>query len=134
MFHWVPVLADSQTTVRLRLKTRVCLEPTSWKRPDFRFRRDSYGFLGVSSLNQHCLRFTSAPSNRIALPSFLQITCGHIYAYLILYMLMKRTALFLKEQQLVKLQTLSRKTGAPIAELVRRAIDAYLLSRKNELK
>jgi Ribbon-helix-helix domain len=40
-------------------------------------------------------------------------------------------ALFLKEQQLGKLQTLSRKPGAPIAELVRRAIDAYLLSRKN---
>ena len=61
-------------------------------------------------------------------------TCGHMYAYLILYMLMKRTALFLKEQQLEKLQTLSRKTGAPVAELVRRAVDAYLLSRKNELK
>jgi predicted DNA-binding protein len=57
-----------------------------------------------------------------------------MYAYLILYMLMKRTALFLKEQQLGKLQTLSQKTGAPIAELFRRAIDAYLLSRKNELK
>ena len=64
----------------------------------------------------------------------LQIIGGHMYAYLIPYMLMKRTALFLKEQQLAKLQTLSRKTGAPIAELVRRAIDAYLLSRKNELK
>ena len=63
-----------------------------------------------------------------------KITCGHIYAYVVLHMLMKRTALFLKEQQLEKLQTLSRKTGAPIAELVRRAIDAYLLSRKNELK
>jgi predicted DNA-binding protein len=49
-------------------------------------------------------------------------------------MLMKRTALFLKEEQLVKLQTLSDKTGAPIAELVRRAIDVYLLSRKKELK
>jgi hypothetical protein len=60
--------------------------------------------------------------------------CGHIYAYMIFYMLMKRTALFLKEQQLEKLQALSRKTGAPIAELVRRAIDAYLLSRKNALK
>ena len=57
-----------------------------------------------------------------------------MYVYLILYMLMKRTALFLKEQQLGKLQTLFQKTGAPIAELFRRAIDAYLLSRKNELK
>jgi hypothetical protein len=63
-----------------------------------------------------------------------EIRCGHIYACLTLFMPMKRTALFLKEQQLEKLQALSRKTGAPIAELVRRAIDAYLLSRKNELK
>jgi hypothetical protein len=60
--------------------------------------------------------------------------CGHMYAYLLISMLMRRTALFLKEQQLEKLQTLSDKTGAPIAELVRRAIDAYLLSRKKELK
>jgi predicted DNA-binding protein len=52
----------------------------------------------------------------------------------ILYWLMKRTALFLKEQQLEKLQKLSEKTGAPVAELVRRAIDAYLLSRKKELR
>jgi predicted DNA-binding protein len=49
-------------------------------------------------------------------------------------MLMKRTALFLKEEQLKKLLALSEKTGAPVAELVRRAIDAYLLSRKKELK
>ena len=53
---------------------------------------------------------------------------------MILYWLMKRTALFLKEQQLTKLQKLSEKTGAPVAELVRRAIDAYLISRKKELK
>ena len=32
------------------------------------------------------------------------------------------------------LDKLSGRTGAPIAELVRRAIDAYLLSRKKELK
>jgi predicted DNA-binding protein len=49
-------------------------------------------------------------------------------------MLMRRTALFLKEQQLTKLQKLSEKTGAPVAELVRRAIDAYLLLRKKEIK
>jgi predicted DNA-binding protein len=47
---------------------------------------------------------------------------------------MKRTALFLKEEQLEKLQELSDKTGAPIAELVRRAIDSYLAIRKKELK
>ena len=57
-----------------------------------------------------------------------------MYAYLLISMLMKRTALFLKEEQLEKLQALSDKTGAPIAELVRRAIDAYLLSRKKESK
>jgi len=49
-------------------------------------------------------------------------------------MTMKRTALFLKEEQLEKLQKLSDKTGAPIAELVRRAIDSYLVLRKKELK
>jgi len=46
----------------------------------------------------------------------------------------RRTALFLKEQQLAKLQKLSEKSGAPVAELVCRAIDAYLLSRNKELK
>jgi predicted DNA-binding protein len=46
----------------------------------------------------------------------------------------RKAALFLKEQQLEKLQKLSKKTGAPVAELVRRAIDAYLLSRKKELR
>jgi hypothetical protein len=49
-------------------------------------------------------------------------------------MLMKRTALFLREKQLEKLQRLSDRTGAPLAELVRRAIDVYLLTRKKELK
>jgi Ribbon-helix-helix domain len=57
-----------------------------------------------------------------------------IYMPIWYYMPMRRTALFFKEQQLEKLQKLSKKTGAPVAELVRRAIDAYLLSRKKELK
>jgi predicted DNA-binding protein len=57
-----------------------------------------------------------------------------MYACVIRCWLMKRTALFLKEQQLAKLQKLSEKTGAPVAELIRRAIDAYLLLRKKELK
>jgi hypothetical protein len=39
---------------------------------------------------------------------------------------MRRTALFLKEPQLRKLQALSAETGAPVAELIRRAIDLYL--------
>lgn len=50
------------------------------------------------------------------------------------YVDMKRTALFLKEDQVKKLQTLSEKTGAPVAELIRRAIDKYLLERARELK
>jgi hypothetical protein len=49
-------------------------------------------------------------------------------------MTMKRTALFLKEEQLKKLLTLSEKTGAPVAELIRRAIDKYLQERAKELK
>jgi predicted DNA-binding protein len=47
---------------------------------------------------------------------------------------MQRTALFLKAEQLKKLQMLSEKTGAPVAELIRRAIDHYLTMRKKELK
>lgn len=47
---------------------------------------------------------------------------------------MKRTALFLKEYQLRKLQKLSEKTGAPVAELIRRAVDKYLQERARELK
>jgi hypothetical protein len=47
---------------------------------------------------------------------------------------MKRTALFLKPEQVKKLQVLSEKTGAPVAELIRRAIDKYLKERAKELK
>jgi predicted DNA-binding protein len=47
---------------------------------------------------------------------------------------MKRTALFLKEAQLKKLKALSLRTGAPVAELIRRAIDKYLQERARELK
>ncbi len=50
------------------------------------------------------------------------------------YMVMKRTALFLKEEQIKKLKKLSNKTGARVAELVRRAIDRYLQERAKELK
>jgi hypothetical protein len=43
---------------------------------------------------------------------------------------MLRTALFVKSSQMAKLQILSKVTGAPVAELIRRAIDAYLEQRK----
>jgi predicted DNA-binding protein len=49
-------------------------------------------------------------------------------------MVMKRTALFLKDDQAKKLQLLSQKTGAPVSELIRRAIDKYLKERAKELK
>jgi len=45
---------------------------------------------------------------------------------------MKRTALYLKEEQLKKLEAVSDKTGAPVAELIRRAIDAYLEKARKE--
>ena len=43
---------------------------------------------------------------------------------------MKATRIYLKPEQIKKLSALSQKTGAPIAELVRRAIDAYLKTKK----
>jgi len=39
---------------------------------------------------------------------------------------MTRYALYVRPDQLQQLNTLSDKTGAPTAELIRRAIDAYL--------
>ena len=47
---------------------------------------------------------------------------------------MVRTALFVRSGQMAKLQTLSKVTGAPVAELIRRAIDVYLEQRKAEIK
>ena len=47
---------------------------------------------------------------------------------------MVRTALFLRPEQTEQLQALSDLTGAPIAELIRRAIDLYLESRKAEIR
>jgi predicted DNA-binding protein len=41
---------------------------------------------------------------------------------------------YLNDAQKKKLEKLSAKTGAPVAELIRRAIDHYLAMRKKELK
>jgi hypothetical protein len=41
---------------------------------------------------------------------------------------------YLNEKQKEVLERLSDKTGAPVAELIRRAIDQYLTMRKKELK
>jgi predicted DNA-binding protein len=44
------------------------------------------------------------------------------------------TALFLKQEQVRNLQTLSEKTGAPVAKIIRPAIDKHLHERAKELK
>lgn len=41
-----------------------------------------------------------------------------------------RTTVFLNEDQVKKMAEISKKTGAPMAEIVRRAIDAYLKNWK----
>ena len=45
-----------------------------------------------------------------------------------------RMNVYLNEKQKEVLERLSDKTGAPVAELIRRAIDQYLTMRKKELK
>jgi len=40
----------------------------------------------------------------------------------------------LEFEQLSKLQALHKATGAPVAELIRRAIDAYFEKRKAEIR
>jgi hypothetical protein len=45
-----------------------------------------------------------------------------------------RTNIYVTLDQKKLLEKLSDRTGAPVAELVRRAIDAYLVARKRELK
>jgi len=45
-----------------------------------------------------------------------------------------RMNVYLERNQKALLEALSSKTGAPVAELLRRAIDAYLVSRKKDLK
>ena len=49
-------------------------------------------------------------------------------------MMKLRMNIYLNKEQKTILEKLSAKTGAPVAELIRRAIDAYLVSRKKELK
>lgn len=43
---------------------------------------------------------------------------------------MKRLHLFLTEQQLVALRKLAKRTGLPLGDHVRRALDAYLSDAK----
>jgi metal-responsive CopG/Arc/MetJ family transcriptional regulator len=43
---------------------------------------------------------------------------------------MKQINLMVQEELLTKLKALSEKTGAPVSELIRRAIQDYLKKRK----
>jgi Ribbon-helix-helix domain len=43
-----------------------------------------------------------------------------------------RTNIYLTADQVKQLKALNEKTGAPVAELVRRAVDEYLKKRKRE--
>lgn len=45
-----------------------------------------------------------------------------------------RMNIYLNKAQKKTLEQLSANTGAPVAELVRRAVDSYLTTRKKELK
>jgi hypothetical protein len=45
-----------------------------------------------------------------------------------------RMNIYLSAKQKGVLERLSAKSGAPVAELVRRAVDAYVKTRKKELK
>ena len=57
----------------------------------------------------------------------------HLMVY-IRFMPKLRTNIYLTSEEKKLLEKLSNRTGAPVAELVRRAIDSYLLMRKKELK
>jgi predicted DNA-binding protein len=43
---------------------------------------------------------------------------------------MNRTNIYLTDTQVERLRRLQKETGAPVAELVRRAVDEYLEKRK----
>ncbi|MGA2468733.1 MAG: ribbon-helix-helix domain-containing protein [Thermodesulfobacteriota bacterium] len=47
---------------------------------------------------------------------------------------MKRTNLHLTDLQIKNLRKLSKKTGLTVAELVRRAVDQFLLKQEKENK
>ena len=43
-----------------------------------------------------------------------------------IYLMKKRTTVWLPEELVLKLKKVSKKTGAPMAELFRRAVEAYM--------
>ena len=46
----------------------------------------------------------------------------------------QRTNIYLRPDQMKQLKALNKETGAPVAELVRRAVDEYLAKRAKEMK
>ena len=61
--------------------------------------------------------------------------CATAAIWCIITPMMKlRMNVYLNEKQKKVLEKLSGNTGVPVAELIRRAIDAYLTSRRRELK
>jgi predicted DNA-binding protein len=61
----------------------------------------------------------------------LSATISHHMVYRVAYM-KHRTNIYLRPDQMKQLKALNEKTGAPVAELVRRAVDAYLAARAKE--
>jgi hypothetical protein len=51
---------------------------------------------------------------------------GDVHLYTVVNMNLKRTTVFLTEKQVAALGKESQKTGAKPAEIMRRALDAYL--------
>jgi hypothetical protein len=47
---------------------------------------------------------------------------------------MKRTAVFLTDDQIDDLQAIYRATGCKVSESIRRAIDAYLTEQKDAIR
>ncbi len=59
-----------------------------------------------------------------SLASRASLTYVDIYSRF--HLMKKRTTVWLPDKLLARLKKLSRKTGAPMAELFRRAVEAYL--------
>ncbi len=64
------------------------------------------------------------------------IICSAIYPHWCILGCMSKTRvnIYLNDKQKKSLERLSAHTGAPVTELVRRAVDNYLAMRKKELK
>lgn len=71
-------------------------------------------------------------SHRVFSVSTCSHVCVDIHNIMTTIAPMKRTNLYLPTSQLDALRALSEETGAPVSELVRRAIQAYVEDKKND--